>query len=149
MVLSQSLSLFPPLSHTPSLSLPLYLSLPLSLLLSHSLSISLPLSLPLSLQLAGVYAKCKDHLGDLKEHYDRIAASPKKTEQVSCKMLVYPLYTHAIRLHLVFLSVWIVLQTVLPWYILAYCWILLCTVGYSYSYIGNGALLLDNAHSPI
>ena len=81
----------------------------------------------------------------------------------------------------VILGVCLLLQTVLPWYILeycwillhtfghlhivayshilldilAYCWILLHTVGYScilldtHPYIGNGALLLDNAYSPI
>jgi len=43
---------------------------------------SLSLSLPFSPQLAGVYAECKEHLGDLKEHLKQIAAPLKKEDQV-------------------------------------------------------------------
>jgi len=37
---------------------------------------------PFSPQLAGVYAECKEHLGDLKEHLKQIAAPLKKEDQV-------------------------------------------------------------------
>ena len=63
----------------------IYLAFPFSLLFSLSLTSSLSLSLTPSLlfQLAEIYAECEKHLGDLKDHYLRIAAPEKKTDQVS------------------------------------------------------------------